>query len=219
VRASLTQVRAPDAKIPGAMKDLYTKLAIVGIAIAACAAVMLLTPPPAGLQPTAQQPLAPEFEIYTKKQARIKTAHGDMVARFLPQIAPKTVKNFCDLIQKGFYNGLIFHRVIQDFMIQGGCPQGTGLGDPGYKIKAEFSDRKHTKGTLSMARSQDPDSAGSQFFIVHGAHASHLDGQYTAFGELVSGFEVLDKIATAPVQGDRPLQPVKMESVTLEDAK
>ena len=216
------------------MNDLYKKLAIVAIAIAACAAIMLLTPKPTGLEPPPPPPaepasagpgqpplppVKPEFEVYLHKQARIKTAKGDMVARFLPQIAPNTVKNFCDLIQKGFYNNLIFHRVIQDFMIQGGCPQGTGMGDPGYKIKAEFSNRKHLKGTLSMARSADPDSSGSQFFIVHGAHATHLDHQYTAFGELVSGFEVLDAIAKAPVQGDRPMTPVKMDLVTLEEVK
>ncbi len=216
------------------MNEITKKLAIVAVAIAACAAIMLLTPKPAGLEPPppppapataggpGQPPLPPckpEFEVYLKKHARIKTAHGDMVAKFFPQIAPNTVKNFCDLIGKGFYNGVIFHRVIKDFMIQGGCPQGTGMGGPGYTIKAEFNNRLHLRGTLSMARSGDPDSAGSQFFVVHGAHATHLDHQYTAFGELVSGFEVLDKIAAAPVQGDRPLAPVKMDSVTLEDVK
>ena len=156
---------------------------------------------------------------YAKKQARIKTHFGDMVARFFPDVAPKTVKNFCDLAQKGFYNGLVFHRVINGFMIQGGDPQGNGLGGPGYTIKAEFSSKPHIRGTLSMARAQNPDSAGSQFFIVHGAHADQLDGQYTVFGELVSGLSVLDQIATARCNGDRPLVPVAMESVTIEDAK
>jgi peptidyl-prolyl cis-trans isomerase B (cyclophilin B) len=154
----------------------------------------------------------------TEKVARIKTRHGDMVVRFWPDVAPNTVKNFCDLAQKGFYNGLIFHRVIEGFMIQGGDPTGTGEGGPGYTIKAEFNKKPHKRGTLSMARTSDPDSAGSQFFIVH-QDSPHLDGQYTAFGELVSGFEVLDKIATTPVRGDRPPEPVKMDQVTLEDAK
>jgi peptidyl-prolyl cis-trans isomerase B (cyclophilin B) len=152
-----------------------------------------------------------------RRQVRIKTRYGDMVARLFPEEAPHTVENFCTLAQKGFYNGVIFHRVIRGFMIQGGDPTGTGMGGPGYTIKAEFNKRPHKRGTLSMARSKDPDSAGSQFFIVHGA-ASNLDGQYTVFGELVSGFDVLDQIATAPVKGDRPLDPVKMESVTVEDA-
>jgi peptidyl-prolyl cis-trans isomerase B (cyclophilin B) len=157
---------------------------------------------------------------YTKTQARIKTRHGDMVVRFFPDVAPGHVKNFCDLAEKGFYNGLIFHRVIKDFMIQGGCPQGTGTGNPGYKIKAEFNNKPHKKGTLSMARSSDPDSAGSQFFVVHGAHVKHLDKNYTVFGELVSGLDVLDKIALAPVgDRDRPEDPIKMDSVTLEQAK
>jgi|SRR5579871_500814 len=158
---------------------------------------------------------------YTKKQARIKTKLGDMVVKFFPDVAPGHVKNFCDLVEKGFYNGVIFHRVIKDFMIQGGCPQGTGTGGPGYKIKAEFNKKPHKKGTLSMARTSDPDSAGSQFFVVHGKHVAHLDGQYTVFGELVSGLDILDKIANAPNApgGDRPKDPVKMDSVTLEDAK
>src|SRR5271170_7227272 len=119
--------------------------------------------------------MAVEAVDYTKKQARIKTKHGDMVVRFFPDVAPGHVKNFCDLAEKGFYNGIIFHRTIEGFMIQGGCPQGTGTGNPGYKIKAEFNKKLHKKGILSMARSSDPDSAGSQFFVVHGAHAQSLD--------------------------------------------
>jgi peptidyl-prolyl cis-trans isomerase B (cyclophilin B) len=157
---------------------------------------------------------------YTKKQARIKTSKGEMVLKFYPDVAPGHVKNFCDLAQKGFYNGLIFHRVINDFMIQGGCPKGTGTGDAGYKIKAEFNKKPHVKGALSMARAQDPNSAGSQFFIVHNKHASFLDGQYTVFGQLDKGMEVLDAIATSPCgANDRPKDPVKMESVTIEDVK
>jgi peptidyl-prolyl cis-trans isomerase B (cyclophilin B) len=215
------------------MTDLHKKLLIIVVAVASCAAVMFFTPKPGGPDesPLAPAPAPPPvqqepqgaipagFEAYAKKHARIKTRHGDMVARFFPQLAPNTVKNFCDLAQKGYYNGIIFHRVIKGFMIQGGDPTGTGMSGPGYTIKAEFNNRKHTRGTLSMARSADPDSAGSQFFIVHGPHASNLDHSYTAFGELVSGFDVLDKIATAPTgENDRPVDPVKMDSVTLEDA-
>jgi cyclophilin family peptidyl-prolyl cis-trans isomerase len=129
------------------------------------------------------------------------------------------VKNFCDLAQKGFYNGLIFHRVIQDFMIQGGCPTGTGTGGPGYKIKCELNKKQHLKGALSMAHA-GRDTGGSQFFIMHGKHASHLDGKHTVFGQLATGMDVLDKIATTPVDDrDRPREPVKMESVTIEDVK
>jgi peptidyl-prolyl cis-trans isomerase B (cyclophilin B) len=191
---------------------------VVLVALAASLPFIFGHAPPPG--PTASTGAAPaQTGPYANKRARIKTVYGDMVARFFPDVAPKTVKNFCDLAQKGFYNGLIFHRVIRGFMIQGGDPEGTGNGGPGYTIKAEFSNRPHVRGTLSMARSSDPDSAGSQFFIVHGAHADHLDGKYTVFGELVSGLDVLDKIATAPVSGERPLQPVKMDSVTIEDAK
>ena len=156
---------------------------------------------------------------YAKTNARIKTKHGDLVLRFFPDVAPGHVKNFCDLTEKGFYNGVVFHRTIKGFMIQGGDPQGTGMGGPGYTIKAEFNKKPHKRGTLSMARKgNDINSAGSQFFICH-ADAPSLDGQYTVFGELVSGHEALDKIATAPTTGDRPKDPVKMESVTLEDAK
>ncbi len=142
-----------------------------------------------------------------------------MVIRLLPDLAPKTVDSFRSLVNKGFYDGLVFHRVVKDFMIQGGDPEGTGHGGPGYTVKAEFSKHPHKRGTVSMARrGDDIDSAGSQFFICHG-DAPFLDGQYTVFGELVSGFEVLDKIATAPVNDETPLHPVKMLSVTLEDGK
>jgi peptidyl-prolyl cis-trans isomerase B (cyclophilin B) len=162
---------------------------------------------------------------YTKKQARIKasqggTALGEMVLRFFPDVAPGHVKNFVDLAQKGFYNGVQFHRVIKGFMVQGGCPEGTGMGGPGYTIKAEFSKKPHKRGTLSMARKgNDVNSAGSQFFIVH-QDSAFLDNQYTVFGELVSGLEVLDKIATTKTApGDRPVTAVKMDSVTIEDVK
>lgn len=129
-----------------------------------------------------------------------------------PDIAPKTCENFEKLVADGFYDGLIFHRVISGFMIQGGCPNGTGTGGPGYNIPGEFSsngfknDLKHTRGVISMARSMNPDSAGSQFFIMH-ADAPHLDGQYAAFGKVVSGMDAVDEIAeTAVDYMDRPLE-------------
>ena len=129
-----------------------------------------------------------------------------------PDIAPITCDNFTKLVEDGFYDGLIFHRVIKGFMIQGGCPHGTGTGGPGYSIKGEFAangvknDLKHTRGVVSMARAADPDSAGSQFFIMH-ADAPHLDGQYAAFGKVVSGMDAVDEIAeTAVDYADRPLE-------------
>ena len=139
-----------------------------------------------------------------------------------PEIAPKTVENFEKLVNSGFYNGLTFHRVIRGFMIQGGCPNGNGMGGPGWQIKGEFAangwknDLKHTKGVISMARSGHPDSAGSQFFIMH-EDAPHLDGQYAAFGKVVEGIEVVDRIAAVRTGwGDKPVQPVVMKSVVIE---
>ena len=136
-----------------------------------------------------------------------------------PDKAPITVENFVKLAKEGFYDGLIFHRVIQGFMIQGGCPQGTGMGGPGYHIKGEFAANgvdnpiKHTRGVISMARAQDPNSAGSQFFIMH-EDAPHLDGQYAAFGHVVSGMDVVDEIAAVPTDfRDKPTTPVVMKSV------
>ena len=147
---------------------------------------------------------------------------GVMKAELYPDIAPITVKNFVDLAAKGFYNGLIFHRVIPDFMIQGGDPEGTGMGGPGYCIKGEFrangvkNDLKHTRGVLSMARANDPDSAGSQFFIMH-ADYPYLDGQYAAFGKLIEGIEVVDKIASVRTDyNDRPLVPQQIEFMTVQ---
>lgn len=148
---------------------------------------------------------------------------GDvMKAELYPETAPNTVNNFISLIKKGFYDGVGFHRIIAGFMIQGGDPDGNGMGGPGYSIKGEFSsngfknDLKHSKGVLSMARTQIPDSAGSQFFIMH-ADAPHLDGEYAAFGKLTEGFDVLDKIATTATDwSDRPRTPQVMESVTVE---
>jgi len=131
---------------------------------------------------------------------------GEIRLEFFPEDAPKTVENFVTLTKKGFYNGLNFHRVVPDFVVQGGCPKGNGTGGPGYTIKAEFNKQKHVRGTLAMARSQHPDSAGSQFYICYG-NTPHLDGQYTVFGKVVSGMELVDRIK----QGD------KMTSVTIAE--
>jgi peptidyl-prolyl cis-trans isomerase B (cyclophilin B) len=147
---------------------------------------------------------------------------GVMKAELYPEIAPITVQNFIDLASKGFYNGLIFHRVIPGFMIQGGDPDGIGTGGPGYSIKGEFTangfrnDLKHTRGVLSMARAMDPDSAGSQFFIMHEDYPS-LDGQYAAFGKLIEGIEVVDKIASVRTDYmDKPLEPQQIEFMTVQ---
>lgn len=147
---------------------------------------------------------------------------GIFKAELYPDIAPNTVHNFLSLVNKGFYNGLIFHRVIKGFMIQGGCPNGNGMGDPGYSIKGEFSqngfdnDLKHTPGVLSMARSMHPDSAGSQFFVMHET-SPHLDGAYAAFGKIIEGIEVVNAIAETPTDyDDRPMTPQVMKSVTAE---
>ena len=123
---------------------------------------------------------------------------GEIRMEFYLADAPKTVENFVTLAKKGFYNGLTFHRVVPDFVVQGGCPKGNGTGGPGYQIKAEFNQQKHLRGTVAMARSQDPDSAGCQFYICYGA-TPHLDGQYTVFGKVVAGMELVDRIK----QGDR----------------
>ena len=149
--------------------------------------------------------------------------NGDEIqAELYPEIAPISVNNFISLINKKFYDGLIFHRVIKGFMIQGGCPEGTGMGGPGYSIKGEFSQNgvennlKHTEGVLSMARTMIPDSAGSQFFIMH-KDAPHLDGQYAAFGKVIKGMDVVDKIAEAATDWiDRPREDQIMETVTVD---
>jgi peptidyl-prolyl cis-trans isomerase B (cyclophilin B) len=149
--------------------------------------------------------------------------NGDvMKAELYPEIAPNTVNNFISLIKKGFYDGVIFHRVIRGFMLQGGDPEGTGAGGPGYEIRGEFShngfqnDLKHTPGVLSMARTMIPDSAGSQFFIMHQA-APHLDGEYAAFGKITEGMDVVNRIAEEPTDfRDRPLEDQVMKTVTVE---
>ena len=152
----------------------------------------------------------------------IEMENGDiMKAELYPEITPNTVNNFISLNKSGYYDGLIFHRVIKGFMIQGGCPDGTGMGGPGYDIKGEFSqngfknDLKHTEGVLSMARAMHPDSAGSQFFIMH-QDAPHLDGSYAAFGHVVNGIEVVDEIANVATDwNDKPRTPVVMEKVEI----
>ncbi|MBO5278340.1 MAG: peptidylprolyl isomerase [Lachnospiraceae bacterium] len=153
----------------------------------------------------------------------IEMENGDvMKAELYPEIAPNTVNNFISLVKKGFYDGIIFHRVIRGFMIQGGCPEGTGMGGPGYEIKGEFSqngfknDLKHTEGVLSMARTQIPDSAGSQFFIMHEA-APHLGGAYAAFGKIIEGMDAVNRIAeTKTDYMDRPMEAQMMKKVTVD---
>jgi len=153
------------------------------------------------------------FELKNGKQIKVE---------LYPDIAPNTVKNFVSLVQKGYYDGLIFHRVIKGFMIQGGCPDGNGMGGPGYSIKGEFNingfqnDLKHSRGVISMARSMNPNSGGSQFFLMH-KDSPHLDGQYAGFGMIVEGIEVVDEITDqATDHGDRPREDQVIEKVTVE---
>jgi peptidyl-prolyl cis-trans isomerase B (cyclophilin B) len=153
----------------------------------------------------------------------ITMANGDvMKAELYPEIAPNTVNNFLSLVNKGYYNGLTFHRVIAGFMIQGGCPNGNGMGGPGYSIRGEFAQNgfpnplKHTEGVLSMARSMNPNSAGSQFFIMHEV-SPHLDGQYAAFGKVIEGLDVVDGIAQVGTDwSDRPMVPQIIDTMTAE---
>ncbi|HIZ79686.1 MAG TPA: peptidylprolyl isomerase [Candidatus Lachnoclostridium stercorigallinarum] len=153
----------------------------------------------------------------------IEMENGDVIkAELYPEIAPNTVNNFISLIKKGYYDGLIFHRVIRDFMIQGGCPHGTGMGGPGYAIRGEFSQNgfrnplKHTAGVLSMARAMHPDSAGSQFFIMH-RDAPHLDGSYAAFGKVTEGMDAVNRIAECRTDySDRPMKEQKIRKMTVE---
>lgn len=163
----------------------------------------------------------------TKKPiVTIEMENDDIIKLELyPEIAPNTVDNFIHLIEEGFYDDLIFHRVIEGFMIQGGCPEGTGMGDPGYSIKGEFSANgfdnklKHKRGVISMARSKDFDSAGSQFFIIH-QDAPHLDGKYAPFGKVIEGIEAVDKIAKAETgPRDMPLEAKIMEKVSVDKAE
>ena len=153
----------------------------------------------------------------------ITMENGDVIkAELYPEIAPNTVNNFISLIKRGYYDGIIFHRVINGFMIQGGCPQGTGMGGPGYSIRGEFNqngfknDLKHTPGVLSMARTMMPNSAGSQFFIMHKT-SPHLDGAYAAFGKVTEGLDIVDKIATTRTNySDRPLEDQRIQSMTVD---
>ena len=156
-------------------------------------------------------------------KATIKTNKGDMKFNLYDDLAPKAVENFVTHAKNGYYDGLIFHRVIKGFMIQGGCPEGTGMGGPKERIKGEFlangvsNDLKHTRGVVSMARSQMPDSAGSQFFIMH-QDAPHLDGSYAAFGKVVEGMDVVDEIADCETDyGDRPVKEQKMKKVYIAE--
>ena len=148
---------------------------------------------------------------------------GKIKLELYPEAAPITVQNFIDLVNKGFYNGLTFHRIIEGFMIQGGDPSGNGTGGPGYSIKGEFRANgvnnpiKHERGVISMARSMNPNSAGSQFFIMH-QDAPHLDGQYAAFGKVVEGMDVVDEIASVPTDyADRPFEKVVIDTITIEE--
>jgi peptidyl-prolyl cis-trans isomerase B (cyclophilin B) len=164
------------------------------------------------------------------ENALISTSYGEMTLAFWPEVAPKTVENFKKLAREGFYDGTAFHRIIKGFMIQGGCPNTKagargmpGTGDPGYKVKAEFNEKPHVRGVISMARSSHPDSAGCQFFICHG-DARFLDRQYTAFGELVAGDDVLERIATVPTKngggGEKstPIDRVEVTSIKIVPA-
>ena len=167
-----------------------------------------------------------ETKAAIKEVAVVKTSEGEMVLEFWPEVAPKHVENFKTLARKGFYDGQCFHRVIPGFMIQGGDPNtkdeskksSWGMGGPGYTLKAEFNSKHHARGVLSMARTSDPDTAGSQFFICH-ADAGNLDNQYTVFGNLIKGFDVLDKIATTPTEAaNRPIKRMTIESVKIVPA-
>lgn len=153
----------------------------------------------------------------------IKMENGDIIkCELYPEVAPNTVANFVELVEKGFYNGLTFHRVIPNFMIQGGCPEGTGIGGPGYSIKGEFTsngvqnDLGHQRGVLSMARAMSPNSAGSQFFIMV-SESLHLDGEYASFGRVIEGMEAVDKIVgTKRDRNDKPLEDQKIQEMTVD---
>ena len=145
----------------------------------------------------------------------ISTSHGDITAELWNDVAPKHVENFLKLGRDGFYDDLTFHRIIKNFVIQGGCPRGDGTGGPGWSVDAEFNDREHVPGTLSMARSQDPNSAGSQFFVcLTREHCRHLDNQYTAFGQVVEGLDIVEKIGASETDiNDRPVEPIALHGV------
>jgi peptidyl-prolyl cis-trans isomerase B (cyclophilin B) len=193
--------------------------------------LVALCSPAIAQSPVAPSTPAPAQQPVVKEVAVLKTSKGEMTIEFWSDVAPKTVENFKKLARDGFYNGTAFHRIVKGFMIQGGDPltkdvanvERFGTGDPGYKIKAEFNSKKHERGVISMARSTDPDSAGSQFFICLDA-ASFLDGKYTTFGRLIKGDDVLAKIGETPVAPNRggelskPTERVSVDSVTIEPA-
>jgi cyclophilin family peptidyl-prolyl cis-trans isomerase len=167
-----------------------------------------------------QYPSPPAMTIDASKRyaATIDTTEGQIAVELYPQDAPQHVNSFLFLAREGFYDGAIFHRVIPGFMIQGGDPTGTGTGGPGYRLKSEFNARKHTRGVLSAARTSDPNSAGSQFFIMH-ADAPHLDRQYSVFGKVTSGLDVVDRIASAPRDAnDRPRNPTRINSISVQES-
>ena len=202
--------------------NLFFTGAFALLLAAGCSNEKPVAPPVATAAVTNQTPTAPS----AKEVAVITTSEGVMVVEFYPDVAPNHVANFEKLARSGFYDGTAFHRVIPGFMIQGGDPNtkndaakdSWGMGGPGYTVNAEFNSKHHARGILSMARAQDPNSAGSQFFICH-ADAGSLDGQYTVFGNLIKGFDVLDKIATAATEPpDRPLKRINIDSVKIVSA-
>ena len=208
------------------MEDSLAFMKAIAILCAASLVFGLTMANAADPKPETKTETKPQEKSSVNEVAVIKTTEGEMVIEFWPDVAPKTVENFKTLAKKGFYDGTCFHRVIKGFMIQGGDPKtkdpaqegSWGTGDPGYKIKAEFNDRHHDKGVISMARSNDPDSAGSQFFICHGS-PRFLDKQYTAFGKLIKGDDVLEKIGTTATHPpDRPDKRMGVESIKIVPA-
>ena len=184
--------------------------------IAFIVAVAVLTVSPGFAQQAPTAPTPQEIKKMSTTTAVLETRFGNITLKFFPDVAPIHVKNFLELAKKGFYNNTIFHRVIPGFMIQGGDPSGNGTGGPGYTIKAEFNERPHKRGTLSMARTNMPDTAGSQFFICV-ADRQDLDRQYTVFGEVVSGMEVVDKIVSQPRNRmDKPNERIEMKVKVVE---
>jgi peptidyl-prolyl cis-trans isomerase B (cyclophilin B) len=184
-----------------------------------CCLALALSASLAGAQEKKKYDQPGDMKIDPKKTytATIDTSEGKMVAKLYPDKAPQTVNSYVFLAREKFYDGLTFHRVIRGFMLQGGDPAGTGSGGPGYRVKAEFNDVKHEKGILSMARTADPNSAGSQFFVMHGT-APHLDGKYTVFGKVTEGLDVIDKIAnTETGDADRPVKPITIKTITIEE--
>ena len=212
------------------MKKRIIVTAAITACLALCAAVWLQP----GTREERPAPIptctvtAPKADAATRAEKKnpditIEMTNGDIIkAELYPDVAPNTVNNFLSLVNKGFYNGLIFHRVIKGFMIQGGCPDGNGMGGPGYCIKGEFShngfqnDLAHTEGVLSMARAMNPNSAGSQFFIMH-KDAPYLNGEYAAFGQVIDGMDIVNKIAEVRTDySDRPMKEQKIKSITAE---